>query len=138
MHGLFYIHNAIRYDLVAFQRVLSKVANSQDTFWFVEFKKWWDLTIGKLHHHHQLEDDLFFPMFVTEFPESKSFFEEKNREHITMDELLNNTSNSIDQLTNKGLSKIETGKLYFNSRNSYAKSLRFRILILFRSTPSGS
>lgn len=43
----------------------------------------------KLHHHHNIEDQAYFPTFIRMYPQLKSGFEVLDRDHARLDALLN-------------------------------------------------
>lgn len=43
----------------------------------------------KLHHHHNIEDQAYFPTFIRMYPQLKSGFEVLDRDHARLDTLLN-------------------------------------------------
>lgn len=45
--------------------------------------------IMKLHHHHSIEDQAYFPTFIRMYPQLKSGFEILDRDHIHLDAILN-------------------------------------------------
>lgn len=45
--------------------------------------------IMKLHHHHNIEDQAYFPTFIRMYPQLKSGFEILDRDHGRLDGLLN-------------------------------------------------
>ena len=45
--------------------------------------------IMKLHHHHNIEDQAYFPSFIRMYPQLKSGFEILDRDHIHLDAILN-------------------------------------------------
>lgn len=45
--------------------------------------------ILKLHHHHNIEDQGYFPTFISMYPQLKSGFEILDRDHVYLDGLLN-------------------------------------------------
>lgn len=44
--------------------------------------------IMKLHHHHNIEDQSYFPMFIRMYPQLKSGFEILDRDHVHLDKIL--------------------------------------------------
>ena len=45
--------------------------------------------ILKLHHHHNIEDQAYFPTFIRMYPQLKAGFEILDRDHVHLDTLLN-------------------------------------------------
>lgn len=45
--------------------------------------------ILKLHHHHNIEDQAYFPTFIRMYPQLKAGFEILDRDHVHLDALLN-------------------------------------------------
>lgn len=45
--------------------------------------------ILKLHHHHNIEDQTYFPTFIRMYPQLKAGFEILDRDHVHLDALLN-------------------------------------------------
>lgn len=45
--------------------------------------------ILKLHHHHNIEDQAYFPTFIRMYPQLKAGFEILGRDHVHLDALLN-------------------------------------------------
>lgn len=43
----------------------------------------------KLHHHHNIEDQAYFPTFIRMYPQLKSGFEILDQDHVRLDALLN-------------------------------------------------
>ncbi|MEN6669440.1 hemerythrin domain-containing protein [Psychrobacter sp. B38] len=56
--------------------------------------------IMKLHHHHNIEDQAYFPTFIRMYPQLKAGFEILDRDHVHLDTLLNELQALNGQLAN--------------------------------------
>ena len=54
--------------------------------------------ILKLHHHHNIEDQAYFPTFIRMYPQLKAGFEILDRDHVHLDTLLNELQTLNGQL----------------------------------------
>eukprot|EP01114_Cavostelium_apophysatum_P009810 TRINITY_DN23094_c0_g1_i1.p1 TRINITY_DN23094_c0_g1~~TRINITY_DN23094_c0_g1_i1.p1 ORF type:complete len:275 (-),score=57.26 TRINITY_DN23094_c0_g1_i1:51-809(-) len=83
--GIYYIHNAIRYDLTALDLEINACENAADHAHFKDLLEYWNLFNEHLTHHHHTEDEVFFPYVLKDFKEKLGdFIAEKDNEHEQM------------------------------------------------------
>jgi len=115
-HGLAYVHNAFRRDIVLILRELQKVSNIQDVAYLNDIKDWWFHMDKCLHHHHKTEDELFFPAVSTDYPETKAFFDLKLQEHVEMDKLKDSFETNLKNLCKDEGSKEEREEMFSKAK----------------------
>lgn len=66
--------------------------------------------IMKLHHHHNIEDQAYFPTFIRMYPQLKTGFEILDRDHLRLDGLLNELQTLGGQLATSEVEDKALGK----------------------------
>jgi hemerythrin-like domain-containing protein len=66
--------------------------------------------ILKLHHHHSIEDQAYFPTFIRMYPQLKTGFEILDRDHVRLDGLLNELQTLSGQLAKSEVEDKALGK----------------------------
>jgi hemerythrin-like domain-containing protein len=66
--------------------------------------------IMKLHHHHNIEDQAYFPTFIRMYPQLKTGFEILDRDHVRLDGLLNELQTLSGQLATSEVEDKALGK----------------------------
>jgi hypothetical protein len=81
------VHRAMKADAARLANAVAGV-DPGDTGRAAAFERWFDGYLGELHHHHTVEDELFFPALVEKVPVFADQVPRIDRDHARLDELL--------------------------------------------------
>jgi len=81
MQGLYYIHNALRKDLYALEKLFLNT-NSMTSDYAKDVLDWYNWVDSQLETHHWHEDHFWFPRYRTSIPNCMDLLSTLNEDHI--------------------------------------------------------
>ncbi|HEY4460469.1 MAG TPA: hemerythrin domain-containing protein [Pseudonocardiaceae bacterium] len=98
------VHTIMRRSTIMTATALERLAPGKPTKPVVALIRW---QAAFIHHHHQSEDELFWPVLRELFPDAVAALDELTEQHHVLDTELNNLSAAADDLVKAGSSAAD-------------------------------